>query len=191
MEGRSYPQPLWRAVLRTVPNRDYQHPNWAGSQRQVKLQGVHSTHCSSPHLGKQWHHLHSQLHLQRTQRSAIRWGHPDPVEGRPSTDQHDEIEIYKLAIKLHEMNLGTFEECAKAVKETGCNEANSVKVLQRKDWVSAKDFQSRDKTSESCFSKTMTYVINLESWTFWMSELRVLNCVIITRKKTLYTLLKP
>lgn len=44
----------------------------------------------------------------------------------------DELEIYKLAIKLHEMNLGSFEECAKAVKENGCDEATSIEVLQRK-----------------------------------------------------------
>jgi len=31
--------------------------------------------------------------------------------------QVDELEIYKLAIKLHEMNLGSFEECAKAAKK--------------------------------------------------------------------------
>lgn len=45
----------------------------------------------------------------------------------------DELEIYKLAIKLHEMNLGSFEECAKAVKDNSCDEANSVKALQRND----------------------------------------------------------
>ena len=46
--------------------------------------------------------------------------------------QVDELEIYKLAIKLHEsMNLGSFEECAQAVKENNCNEANSIKALQR------------------------------------------------------------
>lgn len=48
--------------------------------------------------------------------------------------QVDELEIYKLAIKLHEsMNLGSFEECAQAVKENNCNEANSIKALQRKN----------------------------------------------------------
>ena len=46
--------------------------------------------------------------------------------------QIDELEIYKLAIKLHEsLNLGSFEECAQAVKENNCNEANSIKALQR------------------------------------------------------------
>jgi len=45
--------------------------------------------------------------------------------------QVDELEVYKLAIKLHEMNLGSFEECAKAVKDNNCNEANTVKALQR------------------------------------------------------------
>jgi len=48
--------------------------------------------------------------------------------------QVDELEIYKLAIKLHEsLNLGSFEECAKAVKDNNCNEANSIKALQRKN----------------------------------------------------------
>jgi hypothetical protein len=47
--------------------------------------------------------------------------------------QVDELEIYKLAIKLHELNLGSFEECAKAVKDQNCDEANSIKALQRKD----------------------------------------------------------
>ena len=46
--------------------------------------------------------------------------------------QVDELEIYKLAIKLHEMNLGSFEECAKAAKENGCDEASTTKALQRK-----------------------------------------------------------
>jgi hypothetical protein len=31
------------------------------------------------------------------------------------------------------MNLGSFEECAKAVKDNNCDEANSLKALQRKD----------------------------------------------------------
>jgi len=47
--------------------------------------------------------------------------------------QIDELEIYKLAIKLHELNLGSFEECAKAVKDNRCDEALSTKALQRKD----------------------------------------------------------
>jgi len=48
--------------------------------------------------------------------------------------QVDELEVYKLAIKLHEsLNLGSFEECAKAVKDNNCNEANSIKALQRKN----------------------------------------------------------
>ena len=47
--------------------------------------------------------------------------------------QVDELEVYKLAIKLHELNLGSFEECAKAVKDHDCDEANSIKALQRKE----------------------------------------------------------
>ena len=46
--------------------------------------------------------------------------------------QVDELEIYKLAIKLHEMNLGSFEDCAKAAKENGCDEGASRQALQRK-----------------------------------------------------------
>jgi len=49
------------------------------------------------------------------------------------TAQIDELEIYKLAIKLCEMNLGSFEECAKVVKDNNCDEANSLKALQRKN----------------------------------------------------------
>ena len=47
--------------------------------------------------------------------------------------QVDELEVYKLAIKLHEMNLGSFEECTKAVKDNNCVEAASIKALQRND----------------------------------------------------------
>jgi len=47
--------------------------------------------------------------------------------------QVDELEVYKLAIKLHEMNLGSLEECAKAVKDNCCDEAASMQALQRKE----------------------------------------------------------
>lgn len=49
------------------------------------------------------------------------------------SNQVDELEVYKLAIKLTEMNLGSFEECAKAVKDNGCDEAASMQALQRKN----------------------------------------------------------
>ena len=46
--------------------------------------------------------------------------------------QVDELEVYKLAIKLHEsLNLGTFEECAQIVKENNCDESASIKAMQR------------------------------------------------------------
>jgi len=46
--------------------------------------------------------------------------------------QVDELEVYKLAIRLHEsLNLGSFEECAQVVKDNNCNEAASIKALQR------------------------------------------------------------
>ena len=40
--------------------------------------------------------------------------------------------IYKLAIKLHELKLGSFDECTKAAKENGCNEDAARQALQRK-----------------------------------------------------------
>ena len=47
--------------------------------------------------------------------------------------QVDELEVYKLAIKLHEsLNLGSFEECAKVVKDNNCDYSASIKALQRK-----------------------------------------------------------
>ena len=42
-----------------------------------------------------------------------------------------ENDIYALAIKLHEANYGSFDECSKAVRETDCNEEASIKALQR------------------------------------------------------------
>jgi hypothetical protein len=49
----------------------------------------------------------------------------------PKTAQ-DELDIYKLAIKLQELNLGTFEECSKAAIANNCDEAASIKALQNK-----------------------------------------------------------
>ena len=47
--------------------------------------------------------------------------------------QVDEFEIYKLAIKLCEMNLGSFEECIKAAKDNYCDEATALQALQNKN----------------------------------------------------------
>jgi hypothetical protein len=43
----------------------------------------------------------------------------------------DELEIYKLAIKLQELNLGTFEQCARAATCNNCEEAACIKALQQ------------------------------------------------------------
>jgi len=54
-----------------------------------------------------------------------------PVQLKVVAQQaHTDVEIAKLAIKLSEMNLGSFEECAKAVKENDCDEAKTIKALQ-------------------------------------------------------------
>jgi len=43
-----------------------------------------------------------------------------------------EIDIYKLAIKLHEeLQLGNLDACIKAVRENHCDEAEAVKALQQ------------------------------------------------------------
>lgn len=45
-----------------------------------------------------------------------------------------EIDIYKLAIKLHEqLQLGSLDACIKAVRESNCDEAASIQALQRKE----------------------------------------------------------
>ena len=44
--------------------------------------------------------------------------------------QPDEVSLYSLAIKLHEANHGSFDECIKAVRENNCDEAASIKALQ-------------------------------------------------------------
>ena len=41
----------------------------------------------------------------------------------------DEIEIYKLAIKLQELKLGTFEQCTKAAIASNCDEAAAINKL--------------------------------------------------------------
>ena len=57
---------------------------------------------------------------------------PIQLKATLSNKQGNELNTYKLAIKLHEMNLGSFEECTKAAKENGCDEAASTQALQRK-----------------------------------------------------------
>lgn len=48
-------------------------------------------------------------------------------------DEKVEIEMYKLAYKLHDLKLGkSFEDCLKAVKQALGDEAEAVKVLQSK-----------------------------------------------------------
>jgi hypothetical protein len=45
-----------------------------------------------------------------------------------------DINIYKLAIKLHEqLQLGSLDDCIKVVRENNCDEADSITALQRKD----------------------------------------------------------
>lgn len=43
----------------------------------------------------------------------------------------DELEIYKLAIKLQALELGTFEECTKAAIANKCDEAACIKSLTK------------------------------------------------------------
>jgi len=42
---------------------------------------------------------------------------------------NDEMEVYKLAIKLQDMKLGSFEECTKAAIHANCDEATAIKAL--------------------------------------------------------------
>lgn len=48
--------------------------------------------------------------------------------------QASDIDIYKLAIKLHEqLQLGSLEDCISVARKSNCDEAECVKALQRKD----------------------------------------------------------
>lgn len=48
-------------------------------------------------------------------------------------DENAEIEMYRIAYKLHDLKLGkSFEDCLNAVKQVNCNEAEAIKVLQSK-----------------------------------------------------------
>ena len=64
------------------------------------------------------------------------FGAPIPIKIRcvfPRPMVND-VEIYKIAIKLHEqLQLGSLDDCIKAVRENGCDEAESIKALQRKN----------------------------------------------------------
>ena len=43
------------------------------------------------------------------------------------TREVSEVDIYKLAIKLHEqLELGSLDECIKAVRDNGCDETQSI-----------------------------------------------------------------
>ena len=43
-----------------------------------------------------------------------------------------DLDIYKLAIKLHEqLQLGSLDDCIRVVRENNCDEAESIKGLQR------------------------------------------------------------
>ena len=44
--------------------------------------------------------------------------------------QPDELEFYKLAMKLLELKLGTFDECAAALRVANCDEAKATEVLK-------------------------------------------------------------
>lgn len=45
-----------------------------------------------------------------------------------------DVEIYKLAIKLNEqLQLGSLDDCIKAVRESNGDEAESIKALQLKE----------------------------------------------------------
>ena len=46
-------------------------------------------------------------------------------------DENAEIEMYRIAYKLHDQKLGkSFEDCLSAVKQANCNEAEAIKVLK-------------------------------------------------------------
>jgi hypothetical protein len=48
-------------------------------------------------------------------------------------EQIDEMQLYTLALKLHqEMNLGTFDECVAAARESKLNEAEAFAILTQK-----------------------------------------------------------
>ncbi len=50
-----------------------------------------------------------------------------------TTKEPTDVEIYKLALKLHEqLQLGSLSECLNAARTNGCDEADSIKALQRK-----------------------------------------------------------
>ena len=63
------------------------------------------------------------------------FGTPIPIKVMCVLDkQVTEVEIYKLAIKLHEqLKLGSLDDCIKAVRSTECDEAESIKALQQKE----------------------------------------------------------
>jgi hypothetical protein len=46
---------------------------------------------------------------------------------------NDDVELYKLALKLSQKGLGSFDECVIAVKNSNCDEQAAIKLLQRKN----------------------------------------------------------
>jgi|Transcript_7135 hypothetical protein len=64
------------------------------------------------------------------------FGEPIPIKVKCvlPKKQASDVEIYKLAIKLNEqLQLGSLDDCIKAVRESNCDEAESIKALQRKN----------------------------------------------------------
>lgn len=41
-------------------------------------------------------------------------------------------EFFRLALRLHDLKLGSFDECVQALKNHNCDEAEALKELQRK-----------------------------------------------------------
>ena len=51
-----------------------------------------------------------------------------------------DLDIYKLAIKLHEqLQLGSLDDCIEIVRKNNCDEQESIKELQRKNGVVAQE----------------------------------------------------
>ena len=52
-------------------------------------------------------------------------------DGQFQTKETMTVDMYKLAIKLTEAKLGSFDECTSAVRDNDCDEDASIKALQR------------------------------------------------------------
>ena len=42
--------------------------------------------------------------------------------------------LFKLAMKLHEMKLGSFDECVQAIRDNKCDESKTIEALGTKNW---------------------------------------------------------